>query len=54
MASPDALGFKVGDVIQVKFFGYDPVTGYMRLSRKAISSLATNVVNDNITAEENK
>lgn len=54
MASPSALGMKIGDVIQVKFFGYDPVSGYMRLSRKAVSSLSNSVVRDNITPEENK
>lgn len=38
MATPQALGFEIGQEIPLKFYGYDPATGYMRLSRKAISS----------------
>lgn len=54
VASPSALGIKVGDVIQVKFFGHDPVSGYMRLSRKAISVLANSVTRDNFKIDESK
>ncbi|GFG40231.1 hypothetical protein Cfor_09819 [Coptotermes formosanus] len=33
---PNALGLEVGDEIQVKYFGRDPVSGLMRLSRKVL------------------
>jgi polyribonucleotide nucleotidyltransferase len=33
---PSALGLAVGDEIQVKYFGRDPVSGLMRLSRKVL------------------
>ena len=33
---PSALDFKVGQQIQVKYFGRDPATGQMRLSRKSL------------------
>lgn len=33
---PTALGLNVGDQIQVKYFGRDPVTGTMRISRKIL------------------
>lgn len=39
MANPHALGLEVGQEIQVKYFGTDPVTGFMRLSRKAITTI---------------
>jgi hypothetical protein len=32
------LGLNVGDDLQVKYFGRDPVTGTMRLSRKILLS----------------
>lgn len=41
---PSALGFTVGDEIQVKYFGRDPVSGFMRLSRKVLQGPATSVV----------
>lgn len=33
---PSALGFEEGQEIQVKYFGRDPVSGLMRLSRKVL------------------
>lgn len=44
MASPAVLGFEVGQEIKVKYFGNDPVSGFMRLSRKMISNTANDVV----------
>ncbi|XP_049782136.1 polyribonucleotide nucleotidyltransferase 1, mitochondrial [Schistocerca cancellata] len=41
---PSALGLQVGDEIRVKYFGRDPVSGLMRLSRKVLQSPATSVV----------
>uniref|UniRef100_A0A8D2L1T1 Polyribonucleotide nucleotidyltransferase 1, mitochondrial n=2 Tax=Varanus komodoensis TaxID=61221 RepID=A0A8D2L1T1_VARKO len=41
---PSALGFEVGQEIQVKYFGRDPIDGRMRLSRKVLLSPATSVV----------
>ncbi|CAF3059107.1 unnamed protein product, partial [Rotaria sp. Silwood2] len=35
---PTALGLNVGDELQVKYFGRDPVSGTMRLSRKILLS----------------
>ena len=42
--SVEALGFKVGDTFPVKYFGRDPADGKLRLSRKAIHSLASTVI----------
>ncbi|RWS22441.1 polyribonucleotide nucleotidyltransferase 1-like isoform X1 [Leptotrombidium deliense] len=33
---PSALGLEVGQEIQVKYFGRDPVSGYMRISRRVL------------------
>ncbi|XP_058460069.1 polyribonucleotide nucleotidyltransferase 1, mitochondrial [Malaya genurostris] len=44
IAHPSVLGFEVGTEIQVKYFGRDPVSGYMRLSRKVLQGPATNLV----------
>lgn len=33
---PSALGIEEGHEIQVKYFGRDPVSGIMRLSRKVL------------------
>ncbi len=35
---PSALGLNIGDDLQVKYFGRDPVSGTMRLSRKILLS----------------
>ena len=35
---PSALGLEVGQEIQVKYFGRDPVSGTMRLSRKVLQT----------------
>lgn len=53
VAHPSALGLKVDDEIQVKYFGRDPVSGFMRLSRKVLQGPATSVVrNLDRTAKE--
>ena len=44
VAHPLALGLKVDDEIQVKYFGRDPVSGFMRLSRKVLQSTASTVI----------
>lgn len=41
---PSALGLEVGQEISVKYFGRDPVSGHVRLSRKVLQSPATAVV----------
>ncbi|TNM99514.1 hypothetical protein fugu_012547 [Takifugu bimaculatus] len=41
---PSALGFEVGQQIQVKYFGRDPTDGRMRLSRKVLQSPVATVV----------
>ncbi|XP_059215709.1 polyribonucleotide nucleotidyltransferase 1, mitochondrial [Centropristis striata] len=41
---PSALGFDVGQQIQVKYFGRDPTDGRMRLSRKVLHSPAATVI----------
>ena len=38
VAHPSALGLQLGQEIQVKYFGRDPVTGAVRLSRKALTT----------------
>lgn len=38
VAHPSALGLEVGTEIQVKYFGRDPVSGLMRLSRKVLQA----------------
>merc|ERR1719312_1434209 len=37
IAHPSALGLSVGQDLQVKYYGRDPATGQMRLSRKALT-----------------
>ena len=44
IAHPSALGLQVGAEIQVKYFGRDPVSGYMRLSRKVLQGPATAMI----------
>jgi polyribonucleotide nucleotidyltransferase len=44
VAHPSALGLEVGQEISVKYFGRDPVSGLMRLSRKVLQSPASAVV----------
>lgn len=38
VAHPSALGIELGQEIQVKYFGRDPVSGLMRLSRKVLQT----------------
>ncbi|XP_030759555.1 polyribonucleotide nucleotidyltransferase 1, mitochondrial isoform X2 [Sitophilus oryzae] len=38
VAHPSALGLEVGQELQVKYFGRDPVSGLMRLSRKVLTA----------------
>lgn len=40
VAHPSALGLEVGQQFQVKYFGRDPVSGLMRLSRKVLQAAA--------------
>ncbi|KXJ72097.1 polyribonucleotide nucleotidyltransferase 1, mitochondrial [Aedes albopictus] len=44
IAHPSALGLTVGSEIQVKYFGRDPVSGFMRLSRKVLQGPATGMI----------
>uniref|UniRef100_A0A1Q3F1Q2 polyribonucleotide nucleotidyltransferase n=1 Tax=Culex tarsalis TaxID=7177 RepID=A0A1Q3F1Q2_CULTA len=44
IAHPSVLGFEVGSEIQVKYFGRDPVSGFMRLSRKVLQGPASGFV----------
>jgi polyribonucleotide nucleotidyltransferase len=44
IAHPSALGIEVGNELQVKYFGRDPVSGFMRLSRKVLQSPVSSVV----------
>ncbi|KAK0098186.1 hypothetical protein PV326_010620 [Microctonus aethiopoides] len=41
---PSALGINVGDELKVKYFGRDPVSGTMRLSRRVLQSTGAPVV----------
>ncbi|GAB1597697.1 polyribonucleotide nucleotidyltransferase 1, mitochondrial-like [Argonauta hians] len=41
---PSALGMEVGQEVAVKYFGRDPATGQIRLSRKVLFSPATSVI----------
>lgn len=57
VAHPSALGLVVGQEIPVKYFGRDPVSGLMRLSRKVLQSPASAIVknldrNSSIPVEE--
>ncbi|XP_076057062.1 polyribonucleotide nucleotidyltransferase 1 [Oratosquilla oratoria] len=49
---PSALGLEVNQQIKVKYFGRDPATGQMRLSRRAI--LATNMAIKNLHKKESQ
>lgn len=62
VAHASALGLQVGQEISVKYFGRDPVSGLMRLSRKVLQSPATarvknldrkSVINNNVGEEIN-
>lgn len=44
VAHPSALGLAVGQEIPVKYFGRDPVSGLMRLSRKVLQAPASAIV----------
>ncbi|KAI8045526.1 polyribonucleotide nucleotidyltransferase 1, mitochondrial [Drosophila gunungcola] len=43
IAHPSALKLEVGQEIQVKYFGRDPVSGFMRLSRKVLQRPALGI-----------
>ncbi|XP_055850367.1 polyribonucleotide nucleotidyltransferase 1, mitochondrial [Episyrphus balteatus] len=51
VAHPSALNLEVGQEIQVKYFGRDPVSGFMRLSRKVLQGPATAMVKSFNTAQ---
>ena len=42
---PSALGLEVGQEIQVKYFGRDPASGQMRLSRKVLQPVSSVIRN---------
>lgn len=42
---PSVLGLEVGQDLQVKYFGRDPASGLMRLSRKVLQGVPTTVHN---------
>lgn len=44
VSHPSALGLNVNDEIQVKYFGRDPVSGFMRLSRKVLQGATSSVI----------
>ncbi|XP_037027744.1 polyribonucleotide nucleotidyltransferase 1, mitochondrial [Bradysia coprophila] len=44
VAHPSAIGLQVKDEIQVKYFGRDPVSGFMRLSRKVLQGPTSSVI----------
>lgn len=44
VAHPSALGLEVGQEISIKYFGRDPVSGRIRLSRKVLQAPASAVV----------
>lgn len=50
ISHPSALNLEVGQQITVKFFGRDPVSGKMRLSRKALMAPAATVIK-NLTGQ---
>ncbi|XP_034484621.1 polyribonucleotide nucleotidyltransferase 1, mitochondrial [Drosophila innubila] len=55
IAHPSALNLEVGQEIQVKYFGRDPVSGFMRLSRKVLQGPAVGITrshNKSSPAEE--
>ncbi|XP_067618958.1 polyribonucleotide nucleotidyltransferase 1, mitochondrial [Eurosta solidaginis] len=52
IAHPSALGLEVGQEIQVKYFGRDPVSGFMRLSRKVLQSAASSIPRSHNKAAE--
>ncbi|XP_076283804.1 polyribonucleotide nucleotidyltransferase 1 [Lasioglossum baleicum] len=47
---PSVLGFQVGHEIQVKYFGRDPVSGQIRLSRKVLQEPVSEMRNLGIVA----
>ncbi|KAH8383573.1 hypothetical protein KR009_009337 [Drosophila setifemur] len=54
IAHPSALNLEVGQEIQVKYFGRDPVSGFMRLSRKVLQGPAVGIARShNKSAGEN-
>jgi polyribonucleotide nucleotidyltransferase len=44
VAHPSALDLEVGQKIQVKYFGRDPVTGFMRISRRVLQMVTPKTV----------
>ena len=44
IADARVLGFKVGETIHVKYFGGDPVSGEVRLSRKVLKLSAASTM----------
>lgn len=46
VSHPSALNLSVGQQIQVKYFGRDPATGQMRLSRKSLQMSSTSKIHN--------
>jgi polyribonucleotide nucleotidyltransferase len=46
---PSALGLEVGQILSVKFFGRDPVSGHLRISRRVLQMTNPKVVKQSIT-----
>ncbi|XP_015591268.1 polyribonucleotide nucleotidyltransferase 1, mitochondrial [Cephus cinctus] len=44
ISHPSALGLEVGQELQVKYFGRDPVSGLIRLSRKVLQTPGNNII----------
>ncbi|KAG8197081.1 hypothetical protein JTE90_004347 [Oedothorax gibbosus] len=51
---PSALGLEVGQEIKVKYLGRDPATGSMRLSRKVLLSIPSQLVKNFISPSHSK
>ncbi|XP_014094540.3 polyribonucleotide nucleotidyltransferase 1, mitochondrial [Bactrocera oleae] len=52
IAHPSVLGLEVGQEIQVKYFGRDPVSGFMRLSRKVLQGATSSIPRSHNKATE--
>ncbi|XP_054714086.1 polyribonucleotide nucleotidyltransferase 1, mitochondrial-like isoform X2 [Uloborus diversus] len=56
ISHPSALGLEIDQEIQVKYFGRDPASGNMRLSRKVLqaipSQIVRNLVGENVSKVE--
>ena len=51
---PSALNLQVGQVIPVKYFGRDPVSGHLRISRRVLQMTSPKVVKQNTQIQDNQ